>query len=120
MKKCKHCFVRYCNAECSQKDWQKHKAFCRCIVDHLAMTGTSLGDKTSKKARKHRERMRSFMGRRTGAGYQFMDEATYRQRLRTLVTLNALLEATPITHMYSDYGDGCPNWVDFRNDSFPL
>ena len=118
MKKCERCFVRYCTAECLKRDWKNHKPFCNCMVDYLAMSGVFLADKGSRKAKKHRERMRSFVGSSTGAGYQFMDEATYRQRLRTLVTLNALLEATPITHMYSDWGDGTPNWVEFRNESF--
>ena len=107
MKKCRDCFVRYCNAECSLKDWPNHKAFCHCIVDHLAMTGTSLGDKTSRKARKHREKMRSLLGRSIGAGYQFMDEATYMQRCQSieLHTPDELREFVP----KSEWGDGAPN-----------
>ena len=65
------------------------------MVDHLAMSGVFLADKGSRKAKKHRERMRSFvMSCSTGAGYQFMDEATYLQRRHSLDTLNDLVPLT--------------------------
>ena len=78
------------------------------MVDYLAMSGVFLADKGSRKARKHRERMRSFvMACSQGAGYQFMDEATYMQRCQSieLHTPDELREFVP----KSEWGDGAPN-----------
>ena len=109
MKKCERCFVRYCTAECLKRDWKNHKPFCNCMVDYLAMSGVFLADKGSRKARKHRERMRSFvMACSQGAGYQFMDEATYMQRCQSLEfkhTPDDLKDFVPM----SEWGDGAPN-----------
>ena len=79
------------------------------MVAHLAMSGVFSADKGSRKARKHRERMRSFvMACSQGAGYQFMDEATYMQRCQSLEfkhTPDDLRDFVPM-HMW---GDGAPN-----------
>jgi hypothetical protein len=65
------------------------------MVEYLAMSGTLLADKGSRKARKHREGMRKLvMSCSTGAGYQFMDEATYMQRCHSLDTLNDFVPLT--------------------------
>ena len=80
MSKCPKCFVRYCTAECSTADWQKHKPFCKTVVEFLARYPMQNG---SRKARKHSQSMRSSMMKR-GMGFGFIDEATYIEKCHAL------------------------------------